>query len=99
MYQGGYGTRVGIQGGYREGLYRVLPTQRARKVQTSEAGPEALQGPEWWVWGWTRDRRLDGLLRPPSGPGRAPVPSLSQDPSECRLLANKGEIRVHIPES
>ena len=46
------GTWVGIPGGYWEGYTGYYPaTQHGARggSQTSEAGPEALQGLEWWV--------------------------------------------------
>ena len=60
--------------------------------EDSEAGPEGLQGLEWWSSGAGRTGRA----------GRAPVPtlrarsvlrpSLVQDPLGMPSLANKGEI-------
>ena len=96
---GGY-YRVGIQGGYREGLYRGTTQLLEEGPRYSRRrAPEALQGLEWVVPGsrtyWGRCRSV-----PPSGPGRYPcrVPPCT-DPPLCRLLANKGEIRRHFLET
>ena len=43
-YRVGYGTRVGIGRGYTG----VLPSHCKAEAQDSEAGPEGLQGLEWW---------------------------------------------------
>ena len=81
---GVYGRGMGtgwVLGGYRGGLYRVLPTHRARTALYSEAGPVGpCRGRSGWYRAGTRDRRLDGYLDPPSGPGRACCPPWSRNP-------------------
>ena len=98
--QGGC-TRVGVPGWvyrvvYREGYTGVLPTDRAGRAHDSEAGPvRACRALEWVVMG--SDACPGGWTAPgypPSGPGRLWLPG-TQDPRECRLLANKGEINVN----
>ena len=97
----GCGTRVGIPGGYWEGYTGYPATLLGEVPISSEAGPEALQGPEWWDIGTGRPGEYGGggtALHPPCGPGRShPGPSLVQDLSNTRLLANKGEIPRPFP--
>ena len=89
------GTRVGIRGGYGwvgmgEGYTGTHPAARGEVHMTAKRAPEALQG--WSGWSYVARARL--VLHPPSGPGRAPVPSLVQDPAFHRLWANKA--RFHL---
>ena len=64
---GGVWYRVGIPGGYsRVGIPGVLPSDRARKTHTSEAGPGRPSGPGVGGYGSGRVyRRLGGLGNPP----------------------------------
>ena len=51
VYGPGMGTGVGILGGYTGCYTGVLPSCSGRGPRYSEAGPEALQGLEWWYLG------------------------------------------------
>ena len=70
VYRAGYGTGVGILGGYTGW---VLPLHRGRtpaRSHVQRSGPrKALQGLEWVVRGAAPSVRL---LGPPFGPGRYP---------------------------
>ena len=98
--QGAGAGQDGYTGGYPGWVYRVgntgvhpVTTLCSRRVPSdSEAGPEALQGLEWWSLGARTYRRLDGPCTHPSGARSGMLPSLVQDPRDCRLLANNGEI-------
>ena len=98
VYQGGC-TRVGMgPGGYRGGLYRVLPTQPpccSRSKPDSEAGPrKALQGPGVG-WSGAADVRWAGRLQnPPYGPGRSLWALPGSGPSECPPRAHRARINL-----
>ena len=82
----GWVIRVGIPG-----EYPASPPSAGEGPTDSEAGPEALQGLEWWSVGAGRDGGRGRLLHPPL---RGPVglgPSLVQDPCKCPPRTNKGE--------
>ena len=99
VYQGGYtggGTRVGIPGGYREGLYRYPATLLEEGSPDSEAGPgRACRAREWVVRAGRTYRRAGRLLRPPTP---APLQGASgarfavSGPSECPPPGLYGEI-------
>ena len=88
---------MGIRVGIREGaIPGTTPAPREEGPDTAKRAPEALQGPEWVVsgagrvtGGWT------GIPHPAGPVGLARQPSLGI-PSECRLLANRGEINGHF---
>ena len=92
------GVRAGVRAwdgywdGYSGWVYRGSTTQppgaRGEVLLDSEAGPEALQGLEWWSSRAGRVRATQTTT--PCGRARSAVwvPLLEQ----CRLWANKGEI-------
>ena len=93
--------RVGIGDGYTGGYTgRVIPGPSTdplcsrREAVTAERAPEAPTGAGVGGHCWTDVPAAGRAPVPtPPGPGR-PAGSLVQDPSECRLLANIGEIPV-----
>ena len=78
------------------GNRRVLPTQHAArggKPCTAKRAPEALQGLEWVVQGWTDVRAARSAPRTTLRARSVPQgPSLSWDPWKCRLWANMARI-------
>ena len=68
------------------------PCTREEVPDTAERAPEAPAGLEWVVSG--TGRVTGGVRAPdhPAGPVGHPRCPPCQDPSGCRLLANKGEI-------
>ena len=84
----GYGTRVGILGGYQGGLYRGStpshPAPREDGPMTAKRAPEAPQGLEWVVMGSGRvswgDGGRGGSCTTPAGPGRSLRALPVQDP-------------------
>ena len=102
VYQGGY-TRVGIRGGYREGYTGYYPPSARGSPRPSGAGPDGPAGAgSGGVWDWTRDRRLDGSWRPPSGPGRSCGPPCLQDPRNAAswpIRARLGSISHKVSQN
>ena len=85
------GIRVGIPGSTTQPL-----RERGSQPSTAKRAPEGLQGLEWVVLGV---RGPGGWTDPgthPSGARSVLRPSLVPGSSECRLLANKGEISGHF---
>ena len=87
-------TRVGVPGwvyreGIREGYTGVVPSHRKAEGMYSEAGPEGLQGLEWWYIPAARPAPADHPLHTPAGCSGARS-AVSWDLLEnARLLANK----------
>ena len=63
----GMGTGWVYRGGYT-GYYPATLLEESPRY--SEAGPEGLQGLEWWYLGLGRTGGWGRLPGPPSGPGR-----------------------------
>ena len=63
---GGVWDRVGIREGVPGGLYRGTTHPPREEALVQRSGPRRpCRGRSGWYQGWTRDRRLDGLLHPP----------------------------------
>ena len=93
------GNRVGIPGGYWEGilggLYRgtTQPLAHPPDSDRRERAP-ALQGWSGSRVGVYGDGGRDGPVPTPAGPGRAPVPSLVQDLANCPPTAKGARFQL-----